>query len=118
MVTRFGMDETIGQRSYSQAPPSLLDPQAKERINAAEATVREIDLAVRQLIEAGFERASDILQSRRQDLDAGANRLLEHETITADEFPPIKPRLAMPAGEPVAKPSREAKGGRSAALRG
>jgi len=42
-----------------------------------------------------FERARDILQTRRTDLDAGADMLLKRETLTADDFPAIRsPRTA------------------------
>jgi cell division protease FtsH len=36
-------------------------------------------------------RATDILRSRRADLDEGARLLLMHETLTADQFPAIRP---------------------------
>lgn len=67
-------------------------------MQAAEATTREIDIAAGDLIGKAFERAHQILQVRRADLDAGAKLLLKRETLTADDFPAI--RSARVTGEP------------------
>ena len=98
MVTRFGMDEKVGQRTYVPPQQPFLGLPAGEHGQAAEATNREIDIAVRDLLEKGFARAKDILTRRRVDLDGGAQLLLKRETITAGEFPAIRPAKA--AGEP------------------
>ena len=45
---------------------------------------------MRDLLGQAFERAREILQTRRGDLDAGVDLLLKRETITADDFPPIR----------------------------
>ena len=90
MVTRYGMDATIGQRTYAPTPQPFLAMPAGNHVQAAELTTREIDVAVRDLLDQAFERAGEILQSRRGDLDAGVDLLLKRETITADDFPPIR----------------------------
>jgi len=41
-------------------------------------------------VAKGFGRATDILRSRRADLDEGARLLLAKETLTADQFPAIR----------------------------
>ena len=90
MVTRYGMDATIGQRTYAPMPQPFLAMPAGNHVQAAELTTREIDVAVRDLLGQAFERAREILQTRRGDLDAGVDLLLKRETITADDFPPIR----------------------------
>ena len=90
MVTRFGMDETVGQRTYARAPQPFLPVPSADHVQAAEITTREIDVAVRDLLGKGFARAQEILHARRADLDAGARLLLERETVTADDFPAIR----------------------------
>jgi len=45
---------------------------------------------VRDIAAKAFERATEVLRRRRADLDEGARRLLERETITADDFPAIR----------------------------
>jgi cell division protease FtsH len=102
MVTRYGMDEKVGQRTYLPEPQTLMPAATPNHVQAAEVTTREIDVAVRDLVAKAFERAREILQNRRGDLDAGAELLLKRETVTADDFPPIhskrattEPRLAV-----------------------
>ena len=45
---------------------------------------------MRDLLGKGFERAQEILRARRADLDAGVQLLLKRETVTAEDFPPIR----------------------------
>ncbi len=90
MVTRYGMGETVGQRTYAPPPQPFLAGAAGDRVEASETTEREIDVAVRDLVAKAFGRATDILRSRRVDLDEGARLLLARETLTADQFPAIR----------------------------
>ena len=89
MVTRYGMDPTLGNRTYAENRQQFLGPMAVERSEISEATTREIDVAVRQMVEEAFGRATEILKRRRDDLDAGVPLLLQKETITADDFPAL-----------------------------
>src|SRR6266699_1575538 len=90
MVTRYGMNETLGPRTYAPPPQPFLTGQQTGQIEASQATEREIDVAVRDLVAKAFGRATDILGSRRADLDEGARLLLAQETLTADQFPAIR----------------------------
>ena len=89
MVTRYGMNETIGPRTYAQAPQPFLTGATANRVDASEATGREIDIAVRDLVARAFDRATEVLRARQADLDEGARLLLAQETVTADQFPAI-----------------------------
>ena len=92
MVTRYGMDQTVGQRTYaSPRQPFLTFPQA-DRIDAAEATAREIDVAIRDFVAQGLAHANEILKARKADLDEGVRLLLLKETLTAQDFPAIRPQ--------------------------
>ena len=91
MVTRYGMNETIGPRTYAPPPqPFLTGTTAMSRVEASEATEREIDIAVRDIVATALDRATKVLQARRADLDDGARLLLAQETVTADQFPAIR----------------------------
>src|ERR1700736_1430305 len=90
MVTRYGMNETVGQRTYAPPPQPFLAGTTASRADAAETTEREIDVAVRDLVAEAFARATDILRSRHADLDEGARLLLAQETLTADQFPALR----------------------------
>ncbi len=89
MVTRHGMDPTVGQRVYAPPPQTFLGQPQDRYVNAAEATAREIDVAVRDIVAKAQARADAILVERRADLDAGAGLLLTRETLTVDEFPAL-----------------------------
>ncbi|MGA8899904.1 MAG: cell division protein FtsH, partial [Bradyrhizobium sp.] len=90
MVTKYGMDEKVGQRTYAPRPQTFLAAAQDAIVSAAEATGREIDLAVRDLIEEGGACARAILEKRRTDLDTGAQLLIAKETLTAEEFEPLR----------------------------
>jgi len=94
MVTRFGMDATLGQMSYESDPSPFLGqvPGVPRLKDYSEETAREIDCALRDLVEAAFERASAILAEHRSQLDAGAALLLERETLSQDELQEIAGR--------------------------
>ena len=93
MVTRYGMDAATHQVVYDPQRQSFLGengmPVARPR-NYSEETAREIDLAIRQLVEDAFAEATRILELRRADLDEGAEILLERETITSAELPMLR----------------------------
>ena len=93
MVTRYGMDAATHQVVYDPQRQSFLGengmPVARPR-NYSEETAREIDLAIRKLVEAAFEQAVAILEERRDELDEGAELLLDRETVTSAEFPMLK----------------------------
>ena len=99
MVTRYGMSEMVGQRTYAPPPQPFLTGTTANRIEASEATGREIDIAVRDIVAKAFDRATEVLRERRADLDEGAHLLLAQETVTADQFPAIRSagREAKPA---------------------
>jgi hypothetical protein len=50
-----------------------------------------VDPALRDIVVKAFDRATEVLRARRADLDEGAHLLLQHETVTADQFPAIRP---------------------------
>ena len=43
----------------------------------------------RELIDEAFRRARALLEQRRADLEAGAQLLLERETLTPEDFPAL-----------------------------
>lgn len=93
MVTKYGMDAKVGQRTYASRPQTFLQT-ADTVVSAAELTGREIDLAVRELVEEGDARTRAILEKHRRDLDDGVALLIVRETLTAEEFAPLRPAPA------------------------
>ena len=91
MVTRHGMDSTVGLRVFTQQQSPLLGVAQVREVSASEAVEHEIDLAIRDIVARGAARAEEILTRRRRDLEEGVQILLAHETITADMFAPLRP---------------------------
>ena len=90
MVTRYGMDKTLGLATYADEPSPYLGDIGVPRLQMhsySEKTAAEIDKAVQELISEAFERATDILSRNRTMLDETAEKLLEQETLSGDELP-------------------------------
>jgi len=94
IVTRFGMHEVLGQAVLEQDRGGFLgeDRMSFTPRDHSEVTAREVDLAVRGLLDAAYQRATALLQAARADLEAGAKLLLERETITPADFAPLRPQ--------------------------
>lgn len=91
-VTRFGMSDAVGQAVLEQKHLQYLGDQQFQSSNKdySEATAREVDLAIRHLIDEAYARAKAILTAHRADLDAGAALLLERESISPEDFAPLR----------------------------
>jgi cell division protease FtsH len=98
MIMRYGMDEKLGNVVYESERRTFLGETiaAPGDRNYSEETAREIDCAVRRLVEGTFENATRLLTDRRAALETGALRLLEKETLNEDEV------RAISAGTPLA----------------
>jgi len=59
----------------------------------SEATAREIDCAVRDLLNSAFERATTLLRQNRGLLDEGAALLLTDETLQDGLLATLKAKL-------------------------
>jgi len=91
MVTRFGMSDALGQRVYEPQRQAFLGEAlvGTRPKDYSDETNREIDIAVRKLIDEAYDKARATLNARRKELDQGTALLLEKETITPDDFPPL-----------------------------
>ena len=99
LITRFGMSASLGQSVLERQSSSFLGermPSAMDK-DYSEQTAREVDLEIRALLDEGYRRATALLEGRRAGLDGGALLLLEKETLTPEEFPPIRPVKAATA---------------------
>lgn len=102
LITRFGMSAELGQSVLERQTPTYLGDRMATmgEKDYSEQTAREIDLGIRALLDEAYQRAKALLQSRRADLDEGARLLLEKETLTPEEFPPLMPFKPAPALPP------------------
>lgn len=92
MVTRLGMSGEMGQMTYGQKEELIfLGREISEQRDYSEAVAQQIDREVRKLVDDSYKQALDILNKYRVELDAVADRLLEVESITREEFEKIFP---------------------------
>jgi cell division protease FtsH len=97
MITRLGMSEKLGPMVYGQKEELIfLGREISEQRDYSEEVAQQIDKEVKVLVAESYQKAKDILNQYRDKLDAVANRLLEVETISKEEFesifPPPKPK--------------------------
>ncbi len=92
LVLKFGMSEEVGQAVYERERAHYLEgnlPGFSPK-DYSESTAAKIDAEVARLIDQAYGQAQDLLKTNRADLDAGTKLLLELETITPDEFAPLR----------------------------
>ncbi|MGB4726741.1 MAG: ATP-dependent zinc metalloprotease FtsH [Thermogutta sp.] len=113
MVTEFGMSR-LGRLCLRDDTPSHLgiyNDWTRPRWYS-EATAEEIDREIRRILDEALERTRRILETRRQALEALAQRLMEKEVIDQDELREIveanSPGPVVVPGTEEVKPRREA----------
>ena len=97
MVTRLGMSDDLGPMVYGQKEELIfLGREISEQRDYSESIAEKIDQEVRKMVSESYDRARQILSEYRDRLDAVAERLLEVETVSREEFEELFP-------SPVAK---------------
>ncbi|RPF42502.1 membrane protease FtsH catalytic subunit [Thermodesulfitimonas autotrophica] len=87
MIMEYGMSEELGPLTFGHKhdTPFLGRDIARDR-NYSEEIAYAIDREVRRVIDDCYNRAREILTANRDKLELVANRLIEQETIEAEEF--------------------------------
>jgi cell division protease FtsH len=92
MVTRMGMSNEMGLMTYGQKEELIfLGREISEQRDYSEAVAEKIDSEVRRLVDDSYKLTKKILTKYRDRLDAVAQKLLEVETLTREEFESIFP---------------------------
>jgi cell division protease FtsH len=92
MVTRLGMSEELGPMVYGKKEELIfLGREISEQRDYSEQIAQQIDSAIQKLIQEAYTEAKAILSKYRSELDEIASRLLEKETLDADEFQALFP---------------------------
>ena len=94
MVMRYGMEEKLGHVAYEAERPLFLGiPDSMRRGREfSEETAREIDRAVREIVDRAFGKAAAILTRSRPVLEQGAQLLLERETLGEEDLARLRPQ--------------------------
>jgi cell division protease FtsH len=87
MVTRYGMSKKLGPMTFGQKEELVfLGKEIGEQRDYSEAVAKEIDAEVSRIVSKAYNRAGEVLKRHRAQLDAIAQRLIEVETLDAQEF--------------------------------
>jgi cell division protease FtsH len=103
MVTRYAMVPELGHVTYDNEPVSMLGPGmgSMSRRDYSNETAREIDGAVRRIVDQAFIWARAILDRNRPLLEEGARTLLEKETLAEPELAGLFGRVVKENGTPT-----------------
>jgi len=92
MVTRLGMSSELGPMIYGQKEELIfLGREISEQRDYSEAVAEKIDAEVRKIVDDAYKATRKLLTKYRKELDAVAQKLLEVETLTREEFEKIFP---------------------------
>jgi len=87
MVTQYGMSERMGPMVFGQRHELVfLGREIGEQRNYGEDVARQIDEEVNQIVTAAYEKAKEILTHYSELHRAIARKLINVETLDADEF--------------------------------
>jgi cell division protease FtsH len=83
MIMQYGMHHKMGSVSYGVNHSSYLSifSDTPNKRNFSEATAKEIDDAIHEIVQHAFDQAINIIKSHRQQMEKGAKLLLEKETL-------------------------------------
>ncbi|TBW11714.1 ATP-dependent metallopeptidase FtsH/Yme1/Tma family protein [Azotobacter chroococcum subsp. isscasi] len=90
MVTRYGMSERLGHVTLEREQHSFLGVEQLYGLPArheyGETTATAIDAEVQAIVERAFQRTVALLEERHELLERSARRLLEEETLDAEQL--------------------------------
>ena len=90
MVTKYGMSERVGTITFGADQEEVfLGRDLAHAKDYSEETAAIIDEEVKKIVDAGYERATNILKEHIDKLHAVAKVLMEKEKIDGDEFDKI-----------------------------
>jgi len=96
MILEWGMSDKLGFVDYT--PTEQMDAWSVEKVYSEE-TAKVIDDEIKQLIDTAFRHAEKIITENWDKVEAVAQALLKHETLSFDEVDTLM------KGQPLNKPS-------------
>ena len=87
MVSKYGMSDKLGAMVYdSENSEVFIGRSMGQARSYSEESAAAIDVEVRSIIDAAYEKCRSILNEHMDALERTARYLLEHETMSALEF--------------------------------
>ncbi len=95
MVSRYGMSARLGPVSYADDGEIFVGRDYEKQKSYSERVAGEIDDEVAEIMQAAYKRCTEILQAHSDQVEEVGAYLLEHDTMSRDQF-----EAAM-AGKPI-----------------
>ena len=86
MVARYGMCERLGTVSYLSGGEVFIGRDYQQTKSYSEAVAGTIDEEVKLLIDRAYKQCTEILDTNRDKLMEVVDYLMEHETMTGEQF--------------------------------
>ena len=87
MVTAYGMSERLGAVSYDSGHDEVfIGRSMAQGKRCSEEVAAQIDQEVKAIIDAGCRRCREVLEQYREQTERAAQYLLEHETMSGEDF--------------------------------
>jgi cell division protease FtsH len=106
MVTRYGMSESLGTMVYEDTEQDAYFGRMSSK-TVSEATQQKVDMEIRSILDTQYALSRKLLEDNRDKVEVMAQKLLDWETIDADQINDImagnEPR--QPKYAPVKKSS-------------
>jgi len=98
MVMRYAMVPSLGAVAYEEErAPFLAGPLPQGHREYSEETAREIDVAVRAIVDGAYQKALAVLRRNRAALESWAQKLLDKETLAEAELEELRKAVVAPA---------------------
>ncbi len=107
MITEFGMSEKIGATQFTSGGGGqvFLGRDMQNESSYSDAIAHQIDIETQKFINFCYDRAKQILTEHKEQLETVAGKLLEVETLDAEEIQSLFDHGVMP--EPVEVPEED-----------
>jgi len=87
MVTKYGMSKELGPLTYSENEDEVfLGRSITRQQHMSEETSKKVDIEIKKIVDAGYQRAKKILTEKLADLHKLAKALLVYETLSGEEI--------------------------------
>ena len=86
MVARYGMCERLGTVSYLSGGEVFIGRDYQQTKSYSEAVAGTIDEEVKKLIDRAYDQCAGILKENEEKLQKVVDFLLEHETMSGEQF--------------------------------
>ena len=101
MVMTYGMSEKLGPVSFDSGHDEVFIGRSMAQAKAySEEVAARIDTEVKEIIDTAYRRCEEVLKRHREKMEAVAAYLLEHETMSGEDFASVM-------GFPKAAPAEE-----------